>query len=126
MNLLSAYTVAAIAAALFALALAVLTFVGSCMLYKAAHEERDMERLRRKIQRAQTILMCLFVAAMVSVLVISLKQRPHCPNCDAVVTTPYCEQCGEQIDATITCSSCGEKLDTPFCGNCGTAADLSN
>ena len=62
------------------------------------------------------IAACVFIGTLV------FYPQKHCPNCDVVVTTPYCEQCGEQIDATVTCSTCGEKLDTPFCGNCGTAA----
>ena len=44
----------------------------------------------------------------------------HCPNCNAAVTSSYCEQCGQRVDAgPPTCPSCGEESDTPYCGSCG-------
>lgn len=44
----------------------------------------------------------------------------RCPNCNTVVKgEPYCESCGERIEAISLCPSCHIKCDTPFCGNCG-------
>ena len=45
----------------------------------------------------------------------------RCENCNSVVTTRYCQECGEYTGIHYgDCPNCGEYTDKDYCGNCGT------
>ena len=56
-------------------------------------------------------------------LVILLHNLPYCPNCDVLVFTDFCGDCGYEFSPTITCPSCGLDYDVSavpnYCTSCG-------
>ena len=94
----------------FSIALAIIfvvRFLHSCWDCDAEMQEKN----------GIAILLCIVLCIAIGWLGWSTTE--HCPNCKAVVTSAYCEQCGEQMDIS-TCPGCGAECDTPYCGECGT------
>ena len=74
-------------------------------------------------EKASDSSISLFAAAIFCIGCILLANHlsVRCGNCDVVVTTRYCQECGEYTGIHYgDCPNCGEYTDKDYCGNCGT------
>lgn len=65
------------------------------------------------------VLICSIIFAFYSIF----THLPICPNCDVLVFTDFCGDCGYDFSPTITCPSCDLDYDASkvpnYCTSCG-------
>lgn len=53
-----------------------------------------------------------------------VKDQDLCPNCREMVSSTYCQACGQKVIVEPTCPSCGAEWDSTYCGDCGSLMNL--
>lgn len=68
------------------------------------------------------ILCAVAIFLLIVFAILALINRVECPNCDKVVVSQYCSNCGwDKSEAEIEyhCPECDKVVNSRFCPDCG-------
>lgn len=103
-----------------------LAVASAVCMYK--HYDDEWKFVKRKVS-LEVVGWVLFAMFIVSIFGTAYVSSDKCANCNAMINTAFCTQCGnrnnnyvepvEKNETGLMCPTCEVECVTPFCGKCG-------